>query len=320
LIAIIPNESTCTKTMQQSSALRRLETVLHEAISSGDRNQFCAPILLNAMNLTHEPENFFGIYEILSRAKEEATTLKNQPRLPRYLKQLEDLRQFFMLNHVWAVKWATFVNQIETTGILTTLDALANYFHDQNPTVFLEQDFLEKLSEELGQILNEILKSDVSRELKKLLVEGVEDILSAIRRYHIDGTEGLKKSAQSLVSDLVMAEYTIKDEDKKKPVYRQLQSWIFSLLLYIAPSPYDIIGAVPDIDSFWKPKIEELIASQRRVEQSICETSTLQESIEKAANAFKNQPQKSLAGSKELKALSAAKEDQETNTDTQDNP
>ena len=76
------------------------------------------------------------------------------------------------------------------------MDALADFFHAQDPLVFLEQDFLDQLKTEFQSLSDSILNSTLSNELKKFLIEKVEDILAAIRRYHIDGTEGLTKAAQ----------------------------------------------------------------------------------------------------------------------------
>lgn len=224
------------------------------------------------------------------------------------------MHQVFVLNHVWDVTWNTFAAPIEGKNVLNTLDALADFFSSQNPAIFLEQDFLERLNDEFGNLLGRIIESNLSKELKRFLIERIEDILKAIRRYHIDGTEGLEKAIKSLVSDLVMTEHSLQDKDKDNPVYKKVKSWVISLLIYIAPSPYDIIGAVPDIDDYWEPKFEELAVGREKVEQIIWETPTIQEAFEKASNTFDRQPQKSIAGSRELKALPASKEELETTT------
>jgi len=306
--------------MQQSNALRRLEVTLDEAVSDGDRTQLSGPILLKAMKLSEQPHNVVDFYELLNKAEEEAKKLKNLPKITRYLQTLEELSQIFVVNHVWASNWNIFATHIESRGVLITLDALANYLHSQNPTVFLEQDFLEKLNGEFESLLNGILSSELSGELKKFLIERVEDILKAIRRYHIDGTGGLEKFAQSLVSDLVMTEHTLKDVDKKNPMYMNVKAWVLSILLYIAPNPYDFIGAVPDIYDFWVPKFEELATGHEKIERIICETLTIQETCEKASNVFDRQPRKRIAGGRELKALPASKEDPEASTDDKSDP
>jgi hypothetical protein len=300
--------------MKQCNALRRLEVMLDEAVASGDRNELSGPILLRAMRLSEQPQNLLDFYELLSKAKEEAIKLKALPKIDRYLQPLEGLHQIFILNHAWGTQWNTFATHISNSGILITLDALANYFHSQNPTIFLEQDFLEKLNSEFESILNRICQSDLSKDLQRFLIKRLEDILQSIRRYYVDGTEGLEKAAQSLVSDLVMKEHVLKDEDKKDPLYKRIRAWLLGFLLYIAPSPYDIIGAVPDINDFWVPKFEELVAGCEKVEQISCETPTLQEAFEKASSIFDRQPQKSITGGKELKALPAHKEGLQVST------
>ena len=296
--------------MQQSSALQRLEEILTNAVKRGDRDEVSGLVLLTTMNLTHQPRLLVDFYEILNKAEEEARTIKNNERLYRYIQTIEELQDIFIAHHMWREPWSTLASKIEVRGVLNTLDALARFFSSQNPATLLDQDFLEKLETSFKDLLDEILKSDLSNELKRFLIERVEDILRAVRRYHIDGTEGLEKAAKSMVTDLVMAESNLKEQDKSNPKYRHVKALVLGLLIYIAPTPYDIIGAVPDIHSFWKPQFEEFTAVHKEVEQIVDASQTIQEVFEKASNIFDRQ-QKAIAGSKELKALSASKENLE---------
>ena len=306
--------------MQQSSALRRLEEILTNAVSSGDTNQASGPILLKAMDLEPQPHNIVDFYELLNKAEEEARRVRSRPKIDRYLQTIEKLHEHFIVHHTWSVQWVIFSAYIEDKNILNTLDSLAEFFYSENPVIFLKEDFLEKLNSEFTVLLEKILQSNLSKELKRFLIEHIENIVKAIRRYKVDGTEGLKKAAQSLISDLVMIEHSLKDVDKKNPTYTCIKAWGLSLLLYITPSPYDIIGAVPDIHDFWVPKFEELSTGHAKIEKLICDTPTIQEVFEKASDVFDRQPQKTLAGVKEVKALPASKEDQEANIDDSGNP
>lgn len=306
--------------MQQSNALRKLEETLTKAITNGNTKQASGLILLEAMNLGDQPHNFVDFFELLNKAEEEARSIRTKPRIDRYLQTIEKLHEYFVVQHAWGVPWNTFAIYIEDKGILNTLDSLAEFFHSENPEIFLENDFLDNLKNEFNLISEKILQSDLSKELKRFLIGHIENLLNAIRRYQVDGTEGLKKAAQSLVSDLVMTEHSLKDVDKKNPIYTCVKAWGLSLLLYIAPSPYDIIGAVPDIYDFWVPKFEELSTGHAKIEKLICEAPTIQEVFEIASDTFDRQPQKSLLGVKEVKALPASKEDKETNIDNNGSP
>jgi hypothetical protein len=293
--------------IQQSNALRRLEQILTEAVNSGNKNQKAGVVLLQAMQADVEPYRLVDLYEILNKAEEETKSIKKN-NINRYLQTITDLHQLFIVNHLWDTQWENLATSIQNKGVLNTLDSLAEFFSQQNPAIFLEQDFLGKLNDEFESVLKEILSSDLANELKRFLTQRLEDILRAIRRYNIDGTEGLEKAAKSLINDLVMGENSLKKEDRTNPIYKKVTSCVLGFLLYIAPTPYDIIGAVPDLQDFWVPKFEELVAGQKKLEQGISETSTMLEAFEKASEIFHRREQKMIMG-REMKALPASKED-----------
>lgn len=288
--------------MNQSSALRILEQILAEAVKSGDRTQIGITILLQTMKLSGEPKNIMVFYEILNKAKEEAKSIRNKPNLDRYIIAVDELHGVFATNHLASAKWATFASLIETKNILNTLDALSDFFHSQNPRMILEEDFLEKLNNEFMSLLNQILQSELPRELQRFLLDRIENILNAIRKYHIDGTDGLEKAIKSLVSDLVMTESTLKDEDRMNPVFNGIRAWSIGLLIWITPTPYDMIGAVPDIHDFWIPKFEQL---QERVDAVKGKMSISKKavSIQEVSSVFSEESQKIICGGEDQKLL-----------------
>lgn len=292
--------------MRQSNALRRLDTILAEAVASGDPNHSSGPIILKAMGLSGQPRNIVDFYELLNKAEEEARSIKNKPKIDRYFEKIEELHQLFIVNHLWNEKWGTFANQIKKTGVLIALDALAEFYYSQNPKIFLEQDFISSLKNNLESLLDEIINSDLSRDLKEFLIERIEEILKAIRRYNLDGTEGLEQVTKSLISELAMKEHNFAAEDKRNPIYKRVQAFALGIILWITPSPYDIIGAAPDIQDFWIPKFEELTEEHKKIEEAISETSTIQEAFEKVSSLVNKQNKKLLPG-KTIKALPASK-------------
>jgi len=305
--------------MQQSNALTRLENILTEAVEKGDQAQASGYVLLIAMKLSPEPQNLVDFYELLNKATEETKRLKDISKLEIYLEAVDDLCKFSISTYLWGSKWELFSDYIAEKSVFILLNSLARDFHRQNPSILLEQEFLEKLSSKFKSLLRSTLSSDLSKELKSFLVERIEDILTAIRKYHIDGTEGLKKAAQPLVSDLVLQEHRLTDEDKRNPIYSGVIASIVALIQFVTPSNiFDLIGFFPDV-SYWEPKFEDLAKGFEDMEQIIRETPTLQEAFEKASNMFKKQPQKSIIGREELKALPASKETMEATVDDEGN-
>jgi len=162
-----------------SNALRRLEELLTEAVTNGDGNELSGLILLRAMKLSEQPQNIVDFYELLSKAEEEAKSIRNKTKIDRYIQTLEELHKVFVVSHIWSTQWAIFAGQINN-NILNTLDSLADLFDKQNPAIFLDQEFLEKLKDEFSDLLTKILESDLSRDLKIFLRERIEATLRTI--------------------------------------------------------------------------------------------------------------------------------------------
>ena len=102
-----------------------------------------------------------------------------------------------------------------------------------------------------------------------------------------------------------MKEHILSNEDKKQPIYRRLVAWVLGFVVYISspPSPYDIIGAVPDIQDFWIPKFEELAKGCIEIENTINAIPDVQETFKEASKVFVRESQKLIEGSEEPKAL-----------------
>lgn len=313
-IDIAPNYK--NSMIKQSNSLRTLEGILTQALESGDRKKSSGDVLLNAMQLAHKPHQLVDLYELLNKAEQEAKSIRNKSNLSRYLQTIEYLQDLFITNHLWQQRWNELAVDIETKNIIIGLDALADFYHDQRPTIFIEQDFIDKLINQFEDILNQILASDLSKELKTFLTQRIEDLLRSLRRYSIEGTEGLEKASKLLLNDLIIADKKIKDSDKKSSVYQRIKSIVIASVLYLTPTPYDLIGVVPDINDFWIPKFEEFANGQRKIEQIVSnkQTAPLLESFEEASHIFDRQPQKAIAG-KDIKALPPSKQDSEAATD-----
>jgi hypothetical protein len=255
--------------------------------------------------LPDNPPHLIDFFSILSTAREEIGRMKDRESSRRVIEKLND----YFIDHT-DIKWKDFVKYIDDGNIIDLLHSLADHYHTQNPTIFLESDFLDGLKDEFNSLLNEIIDSDLSSNLKSFLTKQIENILYVIRRYSIDGTEGLEKAIKSFFTDLAIVESHLDNKDKKNPIYKNCQSWVSTLLISLLyPSAYDIIGVYPTINDYYIPKIEELIKHTKETSENIGEI-PIQEVLEKSLNSFNKQPQKSLPG-KEQKSLPSAQINEE---------
>jgi hypothetical protein len=268
-------------------------------------NDPAIPILLQYINVPDSSSHLIDFFSILSTARKEIERMKGRESSRRVIEKLND---YFINNN--DIKWKDFAKFIDDGNIIDLLHFVADHYHTQNPAIFLESGFLDGLKNQFNSLLDEIIDSDLSNNLKRFLTKQIEDILYAIRRYSIDGTEGIEKATKLFVSNLVMVEKSIDKEDKKNSLYTKCLAGVSSLLVILRPSPYDIIGVVPAIDDYYRPRIEEFIKNWQEVEENIDETSTITEIMEKSLQLSNKQPQKSLSG-KEQKSLPSSQINEE---------
>ena len=294
---------------KKTSALQRLTKILEDFMQEKVTQPNLPAInkLLEHINVPDDSPHLMDFFTLLSTAREEIGRMKDRESSRRVIEKLND---YFINKRFTDVKWPDFKKFIDDGNYISSLESFADHYHTQNPTIFLESDFLDELKEQFNSLLDEIIDSDLSNNLKRFLTKQIEDILYAIRRYSIDGTEGLEKAIKSFVSDLVMVEKHIDKKDKENPIFNRCLAGVSSLLVIFRPSPYDIIGVVPAIDDYYRPRIEEFIKNWQEVEENTDETSTITEIMEKSLQLSNKQPQKSLPG-KEQKSLPSSQINEE---------
>jgi hypothetical protein len=292
--------------MSQPNSLRNLYDIFDRSLSTGVPSQKAALVLMPAMNCEVKAKNIILLYKILDSSLEESKRIKKKPNLTRYISELESLHNDFVLNNPWTVPWNNFIPIVK--GVMTTLDALANYYHDENATPFLDRDFLDGLIEELGLLNNLVFEADISSDLRKTLLRSLDDILTAIKAYQIDGNRGVGYAVDSAFSELNVIQTRLGEADKKSYAYRRSAAFFAAVFVFVKPSLFDIIGVIPDVPSFWMPKIAEFQKSYEKLTICAEKSPYIGDCFNEAVQNIIN-PQKELpAASNNKKLLTAAKE------------
>jgi hypothetical protein len=286
----------------QDSALRRLHDLLTQAIDSGALASPVSDVLRSVNILNGESMGIIDFFYILRQASVEARKITKPASVNAYIPELDRLQEFVLENDVYKTAWSDFINRINTRNTMPIIDALANYYSSEHPSMSLKEDFLKSLLDELNIILQEATDSDLPRELKRVISSSLNGIIQSIHKYNIDGTDGIRRAVQALIAELLIFEST---SIESKPIQTnnvlRKASIIGCLLLsLLRPSIYDIIGAVPDIKSFWIPAIQQLY--EDNVNQDV-EFPSLQELLKLSDEQLHKQCQNSLPGAAIPKGL-----------------
>jgi hypothetical protein len=305
--------------MNQSGALRRLETVLEYAVENGQKNRLCGHVLLEAMNLSIEAHNLINFYELLNKAYTEAELLKGIPedKLGRNLKVLTQLKEQFIAGQPWNNPWEPFCRKLIESNTLAILPLLANESYRINPKVDLELDFLRQLYDEFNSLLEQINESSLSQKIKQLLIIQIESILQSIRRYDLEGTQGIEQIAKLAILDLTTGINKITKEDKRHPLVKRVLGSLATLSQISTPittAALLVITVTPDLDQYWMRKIQDFLNTREKVEEVIDEESTVEIILEKASEISQTQKMKAMSG-KDFLLLPPSKEEIENDVD-----
>lgn len=296
--------------MESSSALQRLVNILENADSTAkkirknhpDKEVRAIEALVSAMGFSSwEPQYIFELYSLTSEAFKEAERLDKVRTKKHYGRLLEDIVDFFGSPGFYSITWHTFQEELLNKRILVSLDSLAESYSNQFPkAVVLNKNALDIIYTKFSKLSKDVTESDLPDNLKSFLFEAIERMLSELRRYNLDGTEGLQRVSKDLISDWLTIAPKIPENEVKKPIMKRTLSWFGVLNSFLGVNLLALMDVVPA----YFPTIEKLMEVQEIIEaKSINRTLSLQEIICEATDLFNEKDIKALEGVREPKAL-----------------
>jgi hypothetical protein len=124
--------------MSESNILRVLQTIIKDAVDTGDPELSAGLVLLGVMKLEPEPKNLVDFYELLSRAKDDAIKLKNissdfhKEDYTEPVRAIEDLQDLFIATPPWTHQWKKFVVSLKNgryTSVLSGAEKSSTLRH-----------------------------------------------------------------------------------------------------------------------------------------------------------------------------------------------
>ncbi|PSR17013.1 hypothetical protein C8255_14780 [filamentous cyanobacterium CCP3] len=203
--------------------------------------------------------------------------------------------------------WSTFDAELESKGIYTIISGFLEIYNLKfSANIYLQEEFLGRLKKNFESMLNEVDDSALSKDLKQFFTYKLEELIKAIRRYQLDGSEGLKKVTQEFICDFGIIQSKLNSEDRRNPVAKKVISRFVQLNTILGLNVLSTFGGIPEIDAYWLPKISKFFESTESAEViSIGEKFSLEEIIEESVRRISGYEQHFLEGKAKPKALPA---------------
>jgi hypothetical protein len=260
--------------MSQSSTpidnpARRLHVLLSQ-LSKADRSQSAFFSLPQALNIEDWPSFYKLLGKILMLIEEtEFKILSLDPRIQdAYSKTLAEIREHLSIID-WNQPWGNMAipfHDSQKSSLLRNLEICA--FALEGKDKLIDSQDLAQLRKSVEDLLQDILSStELSPELKFLLLEKLREIQRAIDNYTFFGSEGLRKTIESVIgaASIFGAESISQDQeirDEENPLIKKF--WeitrntvsILSLINNIEKITPVIQNAVPAVQFLLKAATE----------------------------------------------------------------
>jgi hypothetical protein len=236
-----------------SNAARRVHDILKKAIDDGQDQEPIYVVLARSLGLDHPDQNKYFLtdfFVLLSDAQRIVEQLKNVDNLETYVGSIKEIQTLLFTYGSYQGKWESMKSTIINRNLLGLIHASSLFIKNERIDVDLTEEQLHEYLEQCESLLQEVVASDLAKEIKTYLVVRLEEICSAIRHYKLGGPERLKIVVDAGIG-AVFVRYNKCTEQQKEGVI----SKILNILGPIAT----VIGLAADTTGFVLPAAKEAV-------------------------------------------------------------
>jgi hypothetical protein len=153
------------------------------------------------------------LFNLINLARESVMYLRGV-RHELYLKPLEDIEQAFG-KFDYTKSWSSFKQSFDS-NTLARLEFCADTLSSQLKEKIVDSDYLATFQAEIEMLLEEVIGSNLSEEMKSFLFEKLQDINQAIRNYRFYGSKSLEYALESTLGGLILRKDKLPEKGKSK--------------------------------------------------------------------------------------------------------
>ena len=252
--------------------------------------------LAEAMGVEESPAALLQIYTIIQGAIDFIELNSNTRAIKTSLKVIDGIAKVFHQGNIFNDGWSLFSTDIGAN--LDVLKIIGNSLPEGSSLVSLNSEKREQLLDVFFKLEKEVIDSDISKEVKDLILEKIAEIRSCIHKYTVFGSEPIKKSANEACGALIFSGRNISGEDKRKPIFAKVIATLgFVSVLLGAVEP--ILSSAEIVDTYVIPKVQQGTRGVHNQLTPFMDQELVTEEMESLHRKFKKET-KLLAPAKDL--------------------
>jgi len=254
-----------------------------------------------AMNDLGFSKAIMDLMSIFKDAEKTILTSENAIDPEGFVKILNEMNLFFLANNAWDIRTKTFNNWVQNKNILRYLRLAAGNIEKGQQKIILTEDFLEGLLEQIHSLEEEVVASEISKDIQSFVLSKLREISWAIENYHVYGAKSIKVTADSVFSEIFnkIQGREIKDEDRRNKHFGKFTSLVWMLLVINSTAIEPLLGTISFVvinrEKYLQPNIGEVSAIGRYLEDAMIRTDDLGDAIEEGYLKLSS-PQQLLEG------------------------
>lgn len=204
--------------MEEDNAARRLCNMFNIAFKEDDGNKYIYIVLGLALGII-DPENnkhlITEVFVMLSEVDKELKKLQKVNNIEIYIKGIQEIQYYLVTANIYQGTWNQLKPNIENRNFILVLESCANFIALEKPNIALSETQLTEYLKQCEALLEELIISELSDDIKTYLVERLEEVCTAIRNYKIGGSKRLKIVIESNIGAIVLhnKDYTLEQKN-----------------------------------------------------------------------------------------------------------
>lgn len=99
--------------------------------------------------------------------------------------------------------------------MMTSIEICAYYLSEQSNEICIEDEKIQELIEEINGLIQEILKSELNKDLKRILVYQLNNVRESLLKYKLFGAEGIINNIATTLGTLMLNIEKANDKQSK---------------------------------------------------------------------------------------------------------
>lgn len=240
--------------MASPNPISSLANVLKMAVEKGDSKKAIKSAIAIGMGSQSNQKTFSEFHELLRECKKAIQKLDRNISHSQVenIKMIEDLELLFITHNFWSDPWGKVVDRIKRQSLSVSLDNLGMVYNLSYPSIEVDKEFLSKLIEMFSDIRKEVMQSNLTKDLKSIVLEHIDEICYAIDNYPTHGRDGILSALSASLGNIISNPISSK-LSKRNPLVRK-----FLISVCAVNAFFHTVGIAADLEGYLLPKFEDI--------------------------------------------------------------